>query len=69
MLSSYLKEYFERKNISQYDIEKKTGISQSKINLSFNGKRKLSAYELIIIANVYDLDLNNIKEILRNRSK
>lgn len=65
MISNYLKEYFKNKKISQYEIERQTGITQCKINLAFNGKRKLTADELILIANKFDLDLNKIKEILR----
>ena len=61
MISNYLKEYFKEKNISQYEVERRTGISQSKINLSLNGKRKLTADELIKIAIVFDIDLNKIK--------
>lgn len=64
MISNYLKEYFNKNKISQYDIQNKTGISQSKISLILNGKRKLTADELIIIAIVYRLDLNKIKKIL-----
>ena len=59
MISNYLKEYFKEKNISQYKVERKTGISQCKINLSLNGKRKLTADELIKIAIVFDINLNN----------
>ncbi len=62
MISNYLKEYFKKKNISQYEIERKTGISQSKVNLSLNGKRKLTAEELIKIAIAFDIDLNEIKK-------
>ena len=62
MISNYLKEYFKNKKISQYEIERQTGITQCKINLTFNGKRKLTADELILIANKFDLDLNKIKE-------
>jgi transcriptional regulator with XRE-family HTH domain len=65
MISNYLKEYFKEKNISQYEIERKTGISQSKINLSLNGKRKLTADELINIALVFNLDLNKIKKEIK----
>ncbi len=64
MISNYLKKYFKEKNISQYEVERRTGISQSKINLSLNGKRKLTADELIKIALVFDIDLNKIKEII-----
>ncbi len=63
MISNYLKEYFKEKKISQYEIERKTGISRSKINLTLNGKRKLTAEELIKIAIVFNIDLNKIKEI------
>ena len=66
MISNYLKEYFKSKNISHYEIERKTGISQSKINLSLNGKRKLTAEELIKISIVFDIDLNKIKEIIQS---
>lgn len=61
MISNYLKEYFKEKKISQYEIEKKTGIERSKINLSFNNKRRLTADELIKIAIEFDIDLNKIK--------
>lgn len=62
MITNYLKEYFKNKKISQYEIEKKTGISQSKLSLTLNNKRKLTAEELIIIAKKFDIDLNKIKE-------
>jgi len=60
----YLKNYFKEKNITQYEIEKKTGISQSKLSLIFNNKRKLTANELLIIAIEFDLNLDKIKEII-----
>jgi len=63
MITNYLKEYFNHKNISQYEIQNKTGIKQSKISLIFNNKRKLTAEELIKIAKSFDIDLNKIKEI------
>ena len=63
MISNYLKEYFKERKISQYEIEKRTGISQSKVNLSLNGKRKLTAEELINIAIAFNINLNKIKEI------
>ena len=66
MISNYLKEYFKERKISQYEIEDRTGIARSKINLSFNNKRKLTADELIKIAIVYDVDLNKIKEITQS---
>lgn len=62
MIFDYLKEYFKKKKISQYEIERKTGISQSKVNLSLNGKRMLTAEELIKIGIAFDIDLNKIKK-------
>lgn len=69
MISNYLKEYFKKNNISQYEIEERTGIKQSKISLTLNNKRKLTADELIMIAIVYDIDLNKIKDIKHNVQK
>ena len=66
MISNYLKEYFKKNNISNYEIERRTGINQSKVNLSLNGKRKLTAEELIKIAIAFNLDLNKIKEIIQS---
>lgn len=63
MISNYLKEYFKANEISQYEVERRTGINHSKINLSLNNKRKLTAEELIIIAIKFDIDLNKIKDI------
>lgn len=65
MISNYLKEYFKENGITQQEVEDKTGIERPKVNLSLNGKRKLTADELIKIAIVFDLDLNKIKEIIR----
>lgn len=65
MISNYLKEYFKENGITQQEVENKTGIERPKVNLSLNGKRKLTADELIKIAIVFDLDLNKIKEIIR----
>lgn len=65
MISNYLKEYFIKNKISQYEVEERTGIKQSKISLALNNKRKLTAEELITIAIVYNLDLNKIKEIIK----
>ena len=65
MITNYLREYFKKKNISQYEIERLTGIARSKINLSLNGKRKLTAEELINIAIAFDIDLNEIKNLVK----
>lgn len=66
MISNYLKEYFKKNKISQYEIERRTGIDRSKINLSFNNKRKLTADELILIAIKFDMDLDKIKRLNNN---
>ncbi len=63
MISNYLKEYFKKNNISQYEIERRTGMDRTKINLSLNGKRKITAEELIKISIVFDIDLNQIKRL------
>lgn len=64
MIANYLKEYFKASGIVQEQISKATGIDQSKICLSLNGKRKISAEELLLIAKVYDIDLNKLKETI-----
>lgn len=66
MINRYLKQYFEENNISQLEIEKLTGISQSKISLFLNDKRKLTADELIKIAIAFDINLENIKKEIKN---
>ena len=68
MIINYLKEYFKENNISQLDIENRTGISQSKLSLIFNGKRKITADELFNMAIAYDMDLNKIKEIIQSQN-
>lgn len=62
-ITEYLKTYFKDKKISQYEIADKTGITRYKITQSFNNKRKLTAKELLLIAYVYEIDLNKLKEI------
>lgn len=62
MISNYLNEYFKSHNISQQEIEKKTGISQCKISLVLNNKRKLSAEELLKIAIEFDINLEKLKK-------
>lgn len=66
MINKYLKQYFEKNNISQLEIEKLTSISQSKISLFLNDKRKLTADELIKIAIAFDINLENIKKEIKN---
>ena len=65
MISNYLKEYFDKYNINQYEIEKLTGINQSKVSLILNNKRKLTSEELINIAIVFDIDLNELKKEIK----
>ena len=69
MISNYLKKYFNKNNISQYQIESLTGISQSKISLILNGKRRLTADELLKIAIVFDIDFKNIKKEIKTSSR
>lgn len=67
MISNYLKDYFKKNNISQYEIEEKTKISQSKISLVFNNKRKLTAEELIKISIEFNIDLELIKKEIKSQ--
>lgn len=64
MIIEYLNDYFKRNEITQREIESRTGIEQSKVSMILQGKRKLSADELMLIAIKFDLDLNKIKEKL-----
>lgn len=69
MIIKYLKDFFKKNNIYQSEIEKKTGISQSKISLILNQKRKITADELIKIAIIFDINLEDIKkEIKKHKS-
>jgi len=65
MIPNYLKDYFKKRKITQYEIERRTEISQSKVNLSLNGKRKFTAEELVKIAKVFDMDLNKLKSLVK----
>ena len=65
MISNYLKEYFKQHKISQYEIAKEIGLSQEKISLSFNSKRKLTADELISIAIKFNINLEDIKKDIK----
>jgi len=61
----FLNKYFNDNRITQKEIERLTGISQDKISLTLNKKRKLTADELVKIIIEFDLDikkeLSNIK--------
>lgn len=60
----FLNNYFKDNKITQKEIERLTGISQDKISLILNKKRKLTADELIKIIVVFNIDLEEIKKIL-----
>lgn len=62
----FLKQYFEDNLITQQEIERKTGINQSKISLILNDKRKLTADELIKIAISFDINLEDIKKEIKS---
>ena len=49
----FLNNYFKENKITQKEIERLTGISQDKISLTLNKKRKLTADELIKIIIVF----------------
>ena len=69
MITNYLKEYFKKNKVTQNEIVERTGISQSKISLVMNNKRKLTAEELVKIATTFDLDLNKLKDIKSTMQK
>lgn len=60
----FLNNYFKEKRITQKQIESMTGISQDKVSLILNRKRKLTADELVKIIIVFNLD---IKKELSNK--
>lgn len=66
MISNYLKQFFDKNLITQQDITTKTGISQSKISLILNGKRKLTAEELYKIAIAFNINLEKIKKDIKS---
>lgn len=67
MISKYLSEYFKTNNITQLEIQKRTGIEQCKLSLILSNKRKLSAEELLKIAIEFDINLEELKkEIIKS---
>lgn len=62
---NFLKRYFAENLITQEEIESKTGISQSKISLTLNNKRKLTAEELLKIAISFDINLEELKKDIK----
>lgn len=64
-INDFLNNYFKEHCISQAEVVKKIGLEQSKVSLMLNGKRKITADELIKIMIEFDIDikkeLNNIK--------
>ena len=65
MITDYVKKHLG--NVSQSDIAKRTDLSQSKVSLILNNKRKLSADELVRIAIEFNINLESIKkEIIRS---
>ena len=59
----FLNKYFYDNKITQKEIERLTEISQDKVSLTLNKKRKLTADELVKIIIAFDLD---IKKALSN---
>lgn len=62
---NFLKRYFAENLITQQEIESKTGISQSKISLTLNNKRKLTVEELLKIAISFDINLEELKKDIK----
>ncbi len=57
-LNAYLKDH----GITQTWLANQTGIEQPKIANVLNGKRKLTADELVVIASTLNLDLSFFKD-------
>lgn len=51
-----IKEYLEEKGISQTFVSKKTGIPLPKLNLTLNGKRRLTLEEYTLICGVLEVN-------------
>ena len=69
-INDFLNNYFKKQGISQAEVVKRIGLDQSKVSLMLNGKRKLTAEELIKIVTEFDIDLCEIKKILSiNKTK
>ena len=53
-----IKEYLEKRGITQAHVSRETGIETSKLNLALNGGRRLSLDEYAIICGVLGVDTN-----------
>lgn len=62
----FLNRYFENNLITQKEIERRTKISQSKLSLTFNNKRKLTAEELYKIAIAFNINLEELKKDIKS---
>jgi len=60
-INDFLNNYFKEHGISQAEVVRRIGLNQSKVSLMLNGKRKLTAEELIKIVTKFDIDLNKLK--------
>ena len=69
MVAKYLKDYFQSNGINNSQIARRTGMARSKISLSLNGKRKITADELFDIAIIYDINLESIKKEIKTATK
>ena len=53
-----IKEYLEKRGITQAHVSRETGIETSKLNLALNGGRRLSLDEYAISCGVLGVDTN-----------
>ena len=58
MVGKKIKMYLTEKNISQYWLSENAKIALPKLNMSLNGKRKLSAEEFKAIVDALNVDAN-----------
>lgn len=69
MIIDFLNIYFDKNNITQCEIERRTNIARSKVNLILNKKRRLTAEELLKISIEFDINLEEIKKEIKNAGK
>jgi transcriptional regulator with XRE-family HTH domain len=62
MIGKKIKEYLNKKGISQTFVSNKTGIPISTLNAALNGNRKILAEEYFIICQVLEVPLDTFVE-------
>ena len=61
MIAKILKSRLEEKGITIYQLSKSTGIRYELLRRTFNGSRKLTADELVLICGKSGIELSELK--------